>query len=213
MIFVVSNSSILETKNIKWLKVCEISFFNFQIKLNDFENIIFTSKNGVKSLEFNKISPNFNGKVFCIGEATFLEAKNFGFSNLYLAKNSHGNEFADEILPFLKNKTLFIKALQNASNIGEILLKNGVNLQIINGYENLNLKLEISQKPPTNSKILFTSPKNLENFINNFGWDETYKAFAIGKTTAKALQNFTNPIICKTQNLKECIEFTQNFKI
>ncbi len=206
MIYLISNSPY---KDAIWLEVCKISFLKFDLILDEFENCIFTSKNGIKSLKFNKISPNLKIKTFCIGEATFKEAKDYGFLNLYLAKNSHGDEFTKEISPLLKGKTVFIKATQNASNVSEILKQNGINLSVINGYENLSLTLDISKKPPKNSILIFTSPKNVESFIKNFGWDDSYKTIVIGKTTSKILQNYTNPQICKTQSIKNCMNYAK----
>ena len=203
MIFLVSNSPSIDER-VKHLQVCEIKFFEFG-NLGEFDSIIITSKNAIKALEFNQIRINLNTQIYAIGEASHKEAKKFGFKNIYLAKNSHGSEFAREILPFLKGKILYLKAKETVSNLDKFLLQNGVNLSVVIAYENVELDLDISQKPPKNSVLIFSSPKNVKSFVRNFGWDESYKAVSIGNTTAKILQEFCEPKICENQLINSAI--------
>ena len=116
--------------------------------------------------------------------------REFGFAQIYTAKNAHGNDFAAEIASLLKGKkTLFLRARETASSVGEILRDSSVNLTQIVAYENVFKPLEKEQKPPKNSAIIFTAPSAVRNFTRNFGWDESYKAVAIELTTAKELGN------------------------
>ena len=173
--------------------------------MGEFDSIIITSKNAIKALEFNQISLNLNTQIYAIGEASYEEAKKFGFKNIYLAKNSHGSEFAREILPFLKVKALYLKAKETVSNLDKFLLQNGVNLSVITAYENVELNLPNSAKPPKNLVLIFTSPKNVKSFVRNFGWDESYKAVSIGNTTAQILKDFCEPKICEIQSINSAI--------
>lgn len=209
MIYLVSNT-LSNDENVVNLQVCQIKFNKFNIDLSEFDVLILTSKNAINALKFSEIVP-VNLRVFSIGDATTLAAKDFGFSNVIQAKNSHGREFGDEILPnLIGKKVLYIRAEETVSNLSEFFSQNGVNSTTIVGYENVILSLEPHLKPPKNSIIVFTSPKNVEAFVRNFGWDSSYKAVAIGNTTAKSLNNFTTSIISKTQSLDECLNLAKN---
>ena len=203
LIYLISNTPCSDER-IAYLQVCEIKFFEFA-NLGEFDSIIITSKNAIKALEFNQIRINLNTQIYAIGEASHKEAKKFGFKNIYLAKNSHGSEFAREILPFLKGKILYLKAKETVSNLDKFLLQNGVNLSVITAYENVELNLPNSAKPPKNSVLIFTSPKNVKSFVRNFGWDESYKAVSIGNTTAQILKDFCEPKICEIQSINSAI--------
>lgn len=210
-IFLISHTA---HKDAKQIKVCEIKFSTFCLNLSDFDALVITSKNSINALKFNQIKPQ-NLEVFSIAESSAKSAKEFGFNQIYTAKNSHGNEFANEVAPLLKGKkTLFLRAKNVISKVGEILAQNGINLTQVIAYENKILSLsheEISAKiPPKNSILIFTSPSNVQGFMRNFSIDESYKLIAIGKATAKELENCENLLISKTQDIDECIKLAHN---
>ncbi|ASM40185.1 uroporphyrinogen-III synthase [Campylobacter sp. RM12327] len=209
MIYLVSHTK-FDDKSVKHLQVCEIKFHKFNIDLSKFDALVITSKNSIKSLKFNSINLA-NLEVFSIGEGSTKEALNFGFSEIYTAKNSHGDEFANEIAPLLKDKKpLFLRAKEVVSDVFVILKNGGVNLTEIIAYENVFLNLANDLKPPKNSIIIFTSPSNVNGFLRNFELDASYKIIAIGKKTAISLKNFSNIIVSKTQSIEDCIEIAKN---
>ena len=191
MIYLVSHTPNNRVKN---LRVCEIKFHKFSVDLSKFDALVVTSKNSIKALKFNSINLA-NLEVFSIGEGSTKEALNFGFTKIYTAKNSHGDEFASEIAPLLKGKkTLFLRAKEVVSDVFGILQNGGVNLIEIIAYEN----------------VIFTSPSNVDGFLRNFELDLSYKIIAIGKKTAISLKNFPNIIVSKTQSIEDCIEIAKN---
>lgn len=207
MIYLVSHTPNNRVKN---LRVCEIKFHKFSVDLSKFDALVVTSKNSIKALKFNSINLA-NLEVFSIGEGSTKEALNFGFTKIYTAKNSHGDEFASEIAPLLKGKkTLFLRAKEVVSDVFGILQNGGVNLIEIIAYENVFLNLPNELKPPKNSIIIFTSPSNVDGFLRNFELDLSYKIIAIGKKTAISLKNFPNIIVSKTQSIEDCIEIAKN---
>ena len=207
-IYLISHTQNQAVKN---LKVCEIEFLKFSVDLSKFEALVITSKNSIKALKFNNIK-KVNLKVFSIGDGSTKEALKYGFSDIYTAKNSHGNEFANEIASFLKGKkTLFLKAEKTVSDVGGILIKNGAILTKITAYKNNFLNLDESLKPPLGSILIFSSPSNVEGFIKNFGKiDESYKVVVIGNATAKLLSSHKNLIISKKQSIDECLKLAKN---
>lgn len=211
MIYLVSNTP-YDDKDIVWLNLCKIKFFKFDVNLNKFDAIIVTSKNSINALKFNSIALA-DILVFAIGKATALSCKEFGFTQIYEAQNSHGSEFGAEILEKLYGKkVIFIKAKETISNLDIYFTQNGIDISVIDGYENLILKKDISSKPKSNSILIFTSPINVRAFIQNLGWDDSYKAVAIGKATAQALKPYTDPIISKSQTIKDCVELVKSLK-
>lgn len=207
-IYLISHTQNQAVKN---LKVCEIEFLKFSVDLSKFEALVITSKNSIKALKFNNIK-KVNLKVFSIGDSSTKEALKYGFSDIYTAKNSHGNEFANEIASFLKDKkTLFLKAEKTVSDVGGILIKNGAILTKITAYKNNFLNLDESLKPPLGSILIFSSPSNVEGFIKNFGKiDESYKVVVIGNATAKLLSSHKNLIISEKQSIDECLKLAKN---
>lgn len=209
MIYLVSHTK-FDDKSVEHLRVCGIDFNKFSVDLSKFDALVLTSKNSIKALKFNQILSS-NLDVFSIGEGSTKEALNFGFTKIYTAKNSHGDEFASEITPLLKGKkTLFLRAKDVVSDVAGILKIGGINLKEITAYENIFLNLQKDLKPPKNSIIIFTSPSNVEGFLRNYELDESYKVITIGKKTAKKLQNFPNLIVSESQNIKDCIDIAKN---
>ena len=207
MIYLVGSN--LEFEGVKTLVLNKIKFNKFSANLAEFDSLVLTSKNSVNALKFNQILPA-SLQIYSIGESTSRAASEFGFTQIYTAKNAHGNDFAAEIAPLLKGKkTLFLRARETASRVGEILRESGVNLTQIIAYENVFKPLENEQKPSKNSAIIFTAPSAVRNFMRNFGWDESYKAVAIGLTTAKELGKFTSPAVSAQQNINSCINLAK----
>lgn len=211
MIYLISNTP-FDDESVEKISLCDIKFNKFNIDLSEFDALIVTSKNGINSLKFNSIILA-DILVFAIGKATALSCKEFGFTQIYEAQNSHGSEFGAEILEKLYGKrVLFIKAKETISNLDIYFNQNGIDISVIDGYENLILKKDISSKPKSNSILIFTSPINVRAFIQNLGWDDSYKAVAIGKATAQALKPYTDPIISKSQTIKDCVELAKSLK-
>ena len=211
MIYLISNTP-FDDESVEKISLCDIKFNKFNIDLSEFDALIVTSKNGINSLKFNSITLA-DILVFAIGKATALSCREFGFTQIYEAQNSHGSEFGAEILEKLYGKRiLFIKAKETISNLDIYFNQNGIDISVIDGYENLILKKDISSKPKSNSILIFTSPINVRAFIQNLGWDDSYKAVAIGKATAQALKPYTDPIISKSQTVKDCVELAKSLK-
>jgi uroporphyrinogen-III synthase len=209
MIYLVSNTPYSDN-DIVWLNLCKIRFFNFNVNLSKFDAIIVTSKNSINALKFNSIALA-DILVFAIGKATALACKEFGFTQIYEAKNSHGSEFGAEILEKLYGKkVLFIKAKETVSNLDIYFSQNGIDITVVDGYENLILYPNDIKKPEPNSTIIFTSPMNVRAFIQNFSWNDSYQAVAIGKATASTLASYCTPIISNSQSLKSCIELAKS---
>ncbi|MFW5624937.1 MAG: uroporphyrinogen-III synthase, partial [Campylobacter hyointestinalis] len=67
-------------------------------------------------------------------------------------------------------------------------------------------------KPILKKKFIFNSKKYVYGFIIIFGGYIIYKAIAIGKTTAKYLEKFTNTFQSKVQSINECVALAKDIK-
>lgn len=210
-IYLCSNTPV-DDEQVKNLALCEIKFARFVVNLSAYDALIITSKNAIMALRFNQIPSNPKIRVFAIGKASAQAAKEYGFIDVYTAVNSHGNAFALEILSFLQGqRAIFICAIERVSKLDEILRSHGVNLRVQKAYKNV-IKTDIKsiKAPPKGSSIIFTSPLNVKAFLTHFSWHKSYKAIAIGTTTAAALNLVCTPTIAKEQTLKECLRLAKS---
>lgn len=205
MIYILGNYNIKETISLSLLKVI---YLENQIDLDKFDSIIFTSKNGVISID--KIDKRWQTKeIYAISKATkeFIES-NFNVKVVFYSKNAYGDEFATHIKELLVNKkVLYPRAKKVASNLIQILQQSNINIIDIITYETECNKSDT--KIEKNSAIIFSSPSTVECFFNNFCWDETFIAIAIGNTTAKAIPKEINYYVSPKQNIEETVKFTQ----
>ena len=203
-IYLVSNTKTADESVIN-LSVSRIEFLKFDLNLSEFDALVATSKNAFNALKFNEINALENLPIFAIASGCAAAAKGLGFTQIYTGQNAHGDDFAREILPLLKNKkVLYLKGKDSASNFLEILQDGGVNIKAIIAYENVLNPCKMELKPPKNSILIFTSPINVRNFLSIFGWDESYQTISIGKVTAKELK-FSTPIVSQNQDINACI--------
>lgn len=209
MIYLCSNTSVND-ENIIHLELCKIEYASFCVDLSAFSALVISSKNSINALKFNHIALNDEIYVFAIGKASANAAKDYGFTQVYEAQNSHGDDFALEIATMLKGKkTLLLRPKEQISNIEGILEKNGVPLSEQIAYEN-SIVTAPKRCFETGAVFIFASPKNVEAFLANYAWQDDFKAVAIGKSTAKALEKICQPIVSNEQSLQECIKIAKN---
>ena len=209
MIYTLSSKKIENTEN---LTLIEINFFKKELNLKNFDAIIFTSQNGVLAL--NNLNREWvKTPSLAIGKATTKKIDNLGGNLIYTSKNSHGDSFAKDIVELLKDKrVLYIRAKRVASNLIDILKR--ANIELIDEilYETKCKECDKLIKPKENSYIIFSSPSTVECFFNCFDWSSSYKAIAIGKTTAKHIPKDINFLVSPIQTLNGCVEFISNLK-
>ncbi|MBP6289553.1 MAG: uroporphyrinogen-III synthase, partial [Aliarcobacter sp.] len=57
-----------------------------------------------------------------------------------------------------------------------------------------------------NSTIIFTSPSSVECFFKKYSWEDSFKAIAIGKTTALYLPKNIKCEISSLTSVEECVK-------
>lgn len=197
---------------VKSLVVGEIEFLNCEIDLEGFDYLIFTSKNAIKALVFleQKYSHMRRWREipsFVIGEGSAKEVLKHRGKVEWIASDFHSEAFIKELLPKLKGKkSLYLRAKEIVSFLDQKLQDRGINLISKIIYQS-KIKSISDDKPPKDSILLFTSPSAYRFFIQNFGWDESYLAVALGKTTFASFDLNIQKIISPLQGIKKSIEY------
>ncbi len=166
------------------------------INVNEYDCLIFTSKNAV--IFFLKKNQNINNKkIVAVGEKTAQLLENYGFKDILFPENFSG----ESLLEFLKsNKHEFINkkiGLVRALEGSDVLLnQKEFKVDLITVYktdfnipENVNTVKDMFKNGLIYA-VIFSSPSTFEGFLRIFK-EETKnllsktKVIAIGKTTEK----------------------------
>ncbi|MBL6970465.1 MAG: uroporphyrinogen-III synthase [Campylobacterales bacterium] len=209
-----SNIYILSDKKVKGainLPVFEIEFIPQDINLKVYDAIIFTSKNGIYSIDsFNQDWKDIPS--YAIAPLTADVIKEYGGKLVYTSSQSYGDDFAQELIPILKDKkAIFLRAQKVISNLDGILKDADIDLVDIAIYKTVIKKsIDKSLQPPKGSTIIFSSPSTIDGFFTHFTWDDSYKAVAIGRVTAAHLPNEIDCKVAPKPSLSGCVEFASN---
>ena len=99
---------------------------------------------------------------------------------------------------------LYPRAKTIASNLPDILRSKGSDITEVVVYETV-CSDEALEVPEDGSVIIFSSPSTVKCFYERFGWRESYRCVAIGKTTANAVEFTTDISIPPEQTLKSAV--------
>ncbi|MDN5088547.1 uroporphyrinogen-III synthase [Aliarcobacter butzleri] len=194
-------------EDVENLEVFQIEYIKSDIDLKKYDALVFTSKNGVKAINsFNQDWKNIPS--YAIAQKTANTIMKLGGVIEFIGNSGHGNDFAYELKNVLKDKkVLYVKALKTVSNLPNILKENGISLDEIIAYKTSCKKLNIILEE--NSIFIFTSPSSVECFFKQYSWKNSYKAIAIGKTTAEFLPSNINYEISSQTSVEECIKLAK----
>ena len=189
------------------LPLIEFNFLSPNIEISEYDLLIFTSKTAVKGID-NITNQWKRLPSITVGEKTAKEVKKFGGLVSFIG-NGYGDSIINEILKHKKKKLLFIRGKEVATNLKEITKKE-LPLNEIIVYETLCKKEGI--KLEDSSIIIFTSPSSVKCFFKNYKWKDSYKAVAIGKTTAKELPADIKVYIPTTPTFEHCIDLAKRLQ-
>ena len=189
------------------IEVCETNETNSKIdifnKLNSFDWIIFTSKNGAAYFfdYANKLSINLeilkHNKYAVIGNKTANELRKFGIEPTYISQGNTSELFVEELLNgIITESDNILLALGNlATDTLENKIKTFASVSRVDVYETKaleNYAIETIQQIKNDNYdiIIFTSPSGVENFkqiTTKYAIENNLRIACIGKTTEKAL--------------------------
>lgn len=202
-IYILSDTNI---KNAHNFPVLQIQYKKQNINLEQYDALIFTSKNAIKALD----SMNNSWKkiaAYVIAPKTANIVKKLGGNLKFVGNEHHGNQFAQELVEALQGKkVLYISGAKIVSNLMNILKSNSIECDNIVIYETVCKDYKQKVKIPKYSTIIFSSPSTIECFLKNIKWDKSYTAISIGNTTAKFFPEYITPFIAEDTSLESCVK-------
>jgi uroporphyrinogen-III synthase len=176
-----------------------------QIDFSDCDTLMFTSKQAVKSAE--SINPAWkNYPCIAIGPATKKQIESLGGEVIYHPASFYGESLAEDIKRFFaQRKILYLRPKEVSFDSKAFLSKAGIVLkeQII--YETSCIPYKQEAKPPKDAVIIFTSPSTIHCFLNNFGWEESYRAVVIGHATKAHLPPTAHCFVADEPLIDACV--------
>lgn len=195
--------------------------------------IIATSKHAAYALEraiaaHSELAALREKSAFAIGTGTAEALERAGVKVEFVSPSGHGASFAREIIAKLQERrewarrgkrcrkergeglesrrALYLRAEHIISGLDSALTDAGIALIQIIAYTNTPLRLPKSAKPARGSIVIFTAPSNYRAFVENFGWDSSYIAIAIGESTRAAFAPEIVAHVSPEQSIAACVE-------
>ncbi|DAB30821.1 MAG TPA: uroporphyrinogen-III synthase [Sulfurimonas sp. UBA12504] len=202
------NIYILSDKKVKYAKnlpMFEIKPLYKKIDFASYDALIFTSKNALYAI--NELDVEWKNKpAYAISTQTAKIVKSLKGNLRFVGKSNHGNSFAHELIPLLQGKkVLYLGAKEIVSDLIKILNENAVICDVEAIYETVCKNYREKIVLPKNATIIFSSPSTIKCFLQNSQWDESYKAVAIGETTAKRFPSYISAHVAQTTSLESCV--------
>jgi len=172
---------------------------------DEFDYIVFTSKNGVKSIDRSIINWQ-KIPTLCIGDKTAQLVESLGGKVKYKGRNTTSREFGFDLIPYVNGKRVLIVGVETPPyDLNNFLKENGAITSFEVGYET---KIKSSQLKidKENAIIIITSPKHYNAFKINYGWREEYIAICIGPTTYNELPNDVRKYQSEDMTVESCIK-------
>jgi len=154
-------------------------------------SVVFTSMNAVEAV--GKIVSGTEWKIFCIGNTTKkLVEKYFGEKNI-TGTADNASLLAEKIIsPSAIKKIVFFCGDQRREELPQKLKENKIEVEEIEVYKTLETPQQLSKEYDA---VLFFSPSAVKSFFSKNKIRSATKLFAIGDTTAKEINNFTDQSI------------------
>ncbi len=180
----------------------KIEILKWELPQEEFDFLIFTSQNAVRSFMKNTQAFQRNAlkNTFCVGEKTKILLEENGQKVIEFASNSV--ELAEIILKkYKKSSFLHITGNLRMDIIPQKLKENNVRYKEVLGYETKNNPKKFERQF---DGIMFFSPSGVQSFIDENIISGT--AFCIGDTTGKEARNYTeNVVVAKKPSVENVI--------
>ena len=147
-----------------------------KINLENYQAVIFTSSNAIRFINIEKF--NLKIKCFCVGRATELTAKQFGFVNTYSSEGSVDSliELIIRTLEDKSGKLLYLSSEFISKDLDLDLVNEGYSVDRISNYTSLPIEqidetlVNFLKKNPPDVFFIYStkSAKNLFNLINKY---------------------------------------------
>ena len=181
------------------------------IDFSKYDGVILTSKQGVVALDEVSHGAWKALPAAAIGKQTASEIEARGGRVIYMASKAYGDVLARELAErFADRRWLYARPKVVVSKIAADLRSAGIEVDEAVIYETSCTRYEASQKPQKGAVLIFTAPSIVRCFFDNFSWDESWQAVAIGHKTAQAFPDTVKPKISPSTSIDDSIEFSKN---
>jgi len=187
------------------LPMISFSILAVDIDFSEYDLLMFTSKQAVKSIE--QINLDWK-KVPCIaiGEATANEIISLGAEVVHQAQNFYAKELSQDIVTLFKEKKiLYLRPKEVSFDSKAYLETEGIELDEKIIYETSCNAYDKTKKPSKDAIIIFTSPSTIRCFFKSFDWDESYTAVVIGEATKKHLPSYVCVEVAASPQIEACV--------
>lgn len=148
--------------------------------------LVLSSQNAVFALQNAGVSLR-DKRGFVVGKTTRHAFVKAGGIVLGMPENATGECLAALICSAKPTQPiLYCKARESFRDIVGILRSEGIDANEIVVYESMPNPQNFAP-PPHDSIIIFGAPSSYKNFVLRFGWQPSYRAIAIGKSTFASL--------------------------
>lgn len=194
------------------IPILTIRFLSPDINFSDYEGVIFTSKQGVLSLQ--SYVPDWNRlKCICVSEATAKYAREAGAIDVEVA-GGYGDTIPD-ILGAKKRsgKWLYLRPKVVASDWVENARNRGSSIDEAIVYESV-CNEEMSDFPVLEEGVLiFTSPSAIRCFLQQHKILPTHDVIVIGETTKNALPAGTISYLSEAASIGATVDLARQIAI
>jgi len=178
-------------------------YFEATTNVNDCNLLILTSKEALKSLR--KTHKTLTIDTVCVSKATADFAAAQGLNVIDYA-NGYGKELFELVSQkYARRRCYFPRAKIVAFDMVGALNKAGIYVKDEVLYETYCMpKKEVVFR--SGDIFIFTAPSVVGCFMKNYGWQNAFKAVAIGQTTFDALPSDCEKYIAEKTTIESSIE-------
>jgi uroporphyrinogen-III synthase len=165
--------------------------------------VIFTSMNAVNAVaKFIKSKPNWS--IYCIGNTTKKLVQDYFGSNSIAGTATNAAELGEAINKNLK-QAVFFCGNQRRDDLPARLKEKNILVDELVVYNTIETPVRLNKKY---NGILFFSPSAANSFFSVNKVDNKTQLFAIGKTTAAAIQQYSqnNVIVSHSPGKEEMVK-------
>jgi uroporphyrinogen-III synthase len=195
---------------VKHLPMIRFTLLPRAIDFSKYDGIILTSKQGVVALDEVSQGGWKALPAAAIGKQTAAEIEARGGRVIFMASKAYGDVLAKELAErFADMRWLYARPRVVVSKIAADLREAGIEVEEAVVYETSCTEYDRSARPEKGAALVFTAPSVVRCFFENFGWDESWRAVAIGEKTAQAFPETVKPHIAPSTSIDEAVDFAR----
>ena len=180
----------LETYHFPMIEIKPVLFNSKDF--NDFDYIIFTSKNGIKNF-IDKVTILDKTKLICLGKKTEMKLNEYGYKSTFTANRNYAKTMANELRKsnLIKEKKVLLVQGKIAKNDLFNSLNNFCKVTRLDVYNTLmknKINHDLEKLLNRETITVFSSPSSFDSFIQFYNPIKT-NIISIGNTTTEHIKS------------------------